>query len=130
VSKPHAQETVVFNIATPFSNPCLFGDMGNEHYSLCIADDEGLRLGVIDDIHKLHVTTFPLGMAPRRIVHCPEGRLFAVDCIESGIIPSIKKKTFGSGYYKAVIEHCGIFLPKGNPERRPLIPLVEKFHGV
>jgi DNA damage-binding protein 1 len=59
--------------------------MGNEHYSLCIADDASLRLGVIDDIQKLHVTTIPLGMAPRRIVHCPEGRMFGVGCIESGI---------------------------------------------
>ena len=24
-------------------------------------------------------------MAPRRIVHCPEGRMIAVGCIESGI---------------------------------------------
>jgi DNA damage-binding protein 1 len=68
VSKPHAQETVIFNVAAPFSSPLLFDDTGNEHYSLFIADDESLRRGVIDDIQKLHVTTFRLGTAPRRIV--------------------------------------------------------------
>jgi DNA damage-binding protein 1 len=85
VSTPHAHETVAVNTAAPFFSPLLFDDMGNEHYSLCVADDADLRLGVIDDIQKLHVTTFPLGMAPRRIVHCPEGNMFAVGCIESGI---------------------------------------------
>ncbi|KAL3919428.1 MAG: hypothetical protein SGILL_003758, partial [Bacillariaceae sp.] len=85
VSTPHATETISVNVASPFFSPLLFDGVGNEHYSLCIADDANLRLGVIDDIQKLHVTTCPLGMAPRRIVHCPEGNMFAVGCIESGI---------------------------------------------
>ncbi|OEU20889.1 CPSF_A-domain-containing protein, partial [Fragilariopsis cylindrus CCMP1102] len=71
--------------STPFCSPLLFDDTGNEHYSLCVADDSNLRLGIIDDIQKLHVTTYRLGMAPRRVVRCSEGRMFAVGCIESGI---------------------------------------------
>jgi DNA damage-binding protein 1 len=85
VSQPHTQESISVNVATPFFSPLLFDAMGQEHYSLCVADDAILRLGVIDDIQKLHVSTHRLGMAPRRIVHCPEGNMFAVGCIESGI---------------------------------------------
>lgn len=85
VSRPHSHESIAVNVAAPFFSPLLFDDMGNDHYSLCVADDANLRLGVIDDIQKLHVTTCRLGMAPRRVVHCPEGRMFAVGCIESGI---------------------------------------------
>lgn len=85
VSRPATRKSIAVNSATPFFNPLLFDAMGQDHYSLCIADDVNLRLGVIDDIQKLHVSTYRLGMAPRRVVHCPEGRLFAVGCIESGI---------------------------------------------
>lgn len=85
LSRPHAHESIVVNVAAPFSSPLLFDDTDNEHYSLCVADDSNLRMGVIDDIQKLHVTTYRLGMAPRRIVRCSEGRMFAVGCIESGI---------------------------------------------
>jgi DNA damage-binding protein 1 len=94
VSRPHAQQSIAVNVAAPFYSPLLFDAMGQneqQQYSLCVADDTNLRLGVIDDIQKLHVTTCRLGMAPRRIVHCPDGRLFAVGCIESGI------KEFGLG---------------------------------
>jgi DNA damage-binding protein 1 len=82
-------EAIAVNVATPFVSPQLFDDssLSSKHYSLCVSDDSILRLGVIDDIQKLHVTTCRLGMAPRRIVHCPEGRLFCVGCIESGIKP-------------------------------------------
>ena len=85
VSRPHAQESIAVNVAAPFFSPLLFDAMGSDHYSLCVADDANLRLGVIDDIQKLHVTTCRLGMAPRRIVHYAEGHMFAVGCIESGI---------------------------------------------
>ena len=82
-----SSESIAVNVATPFVSPQLFDDasLSSKHYSLCVSDDSVLRLGVIDDIQKLHVTTHHLGMAPRRVVHCPEGRLFAVGCIESGI---------------------------------------------
>ena len=94
VSRPHTQQSIAVNVASPFNSPLLFDALGHgeqQQYSLCVADDVNLRLGVIDDIQKLHVTTCRLGMAPRRIVHCPEGRLFAVGCVESGI------KQFGLG---------------------------------
>ena len=85
MTRPQSHESIVVNVAAPFASPLLFDDTDNEHYSLCVADDSNLRMGVIDDIQKLHVTTYPLGMAPRRIVRCAEGRMFAVGCIESGI---------------------------------------------
>jgi len=89
--------SIAVNVATPFVSPQLFEDSSpghsggsssssSKHYSLCVSDDATLRLGVIDDIQKLHVTTCRLGMAPRRVVHYE--RLFCVGCIESGIAPS------------------------------------------
>jgi DNA damage-binding protein 1 len=104
VSRPHAQQSIAVNVAAPFFSPLLFDAMANQHYSLCVADDTCLRLGVIDDIQKLHVTTCRLGMAPRRIVHCPEGRLFAVGCIESGI------KQSGMGGTESNLGNCIRFL--------------------
>ena len=103
-SRPQAQESIAVNVAAPFFSPLLFDAMGQEHYSLCVADDSNLRLGVIDDIQKLHVTTCRLGMAPRRIVHCPEGQLFAVGCIESGI------KQVGMGGGEMNMGNCIRFL--------------------
>mmetsp|Transcript_23300 Transcript_23300/g.66027 ORF Transcript_23300/g.66027 Transcript_23300/m.66027 type:complete len:840 (-) Transcript_23300:132-2651(-) len=86
VTQPHGHQTIAVNVAAPFFSPLLFDhSVGSGHYSLCVADDSNLRLGVIDDIQKLHITTCRLGMAPRRVAYCPEGRLFAVGCIESGI---------------------------------------------
>lgn len=87
VNRLPAQQSIAFNVAAPFFSPVLFdtGNHGSKHYSLCIADDSKLRLGVVDDIQKLHITTCRLGMTPRRIAYCADGRLFAVGCIESGI---------------------------------------------
>jgi DNA damage-binding protein 1 len=87
VSRPPSHKAIAVNVATSFYSPLLFdvSALGNQHYSLCVADDSNMKLGVIDDIQKLHVTTCRLGMAPRRVVHCPDGRLFAVGCVESGI---------------------------------------------
>jgi DNA damage-binding protein 1 len=106
VSRPPSQQTIAVNVAAPFFSPLLFDAtaLGNQHYSLCVADDSRLRLGVIDDIQKLHVTTCRLGMAPRRVVHCPEGRLFAVGCIESGI------KHFGLGNDESNMGNCIRFM--------------------
>jgi len=106
VSRLPSQQAIVVNVAAPFNSPLLFdvGALGNQHYTLCIADDSKLRLGVIDDIQKLHVTTCRLGMAPRRIVHCIDGRLFAVGCIESGI------KHFGLGGDEANMGNCIRFM--------------------
>ena len=86
-SRLPSQQTIAVNVATPFYSPLLFdaGTLGTQHYSLCVADHKDLKLGVIDDIQKLHVTTCRIGMAPRRIAHCADGRLLAVGCVESGI---------------------------------------------
>lgn len=106
VSRLSSQQSIAVNVAAPFFSPLLFdaAALGKQHYSLCVADDTSLRLGVIDDIQKLHVTTCRLGMAPRRIVHCPEGRLFAVGCIESGI------QNFGLGGDEANMGNCIRFM--------------------
>jgi len=106
VSRPPSQQTIAVNVAAPFFSPLLFDAtaLGNQHYSLCVADDSSLRLGVIDDIQKLHVTTCRLGMAPRRVVHCSDGRLFAVGCIESGI------KHFGIGNDESNMGNCIRFM--------------------
>ncbi len=87
VNRPPAQQSIAVNVATPFVSPELFdvSSAGSKHFSLCVSDDSNLRLGVIDDIQKLHVTTCRLGMAPRRVVHCSDDRMFAVGCIESGL---------------------------------------------
>jgi DNA damage-binding protein 1 len=87
VNRPPAQQSIAINVATPFVSPQLFdtSSVGGKHFSLCVSDDSHLRLGIIDDIQKLHVTTCRLGMAPRRVVHCSEDRMFAVGCIESGL---------------------------------------------
>jgi DNA damage-binding protein 1 len=37
--------------------------------SLVIATEEGLSIGTIDDIQKLHIRSVPLGEMPRRIAH-------------------------------------------------------------
>lgn len=106
VSRSASQQSIAVNVAAPFFSSLLFdaGSLGSQYYSLCVADDSNLRLGVIDDIQKLHVTTCRLGMAPRRIVHCPEGRMFAVGCIESGI------KQFGLGGEEHNMGNCIRFL--------------------
>ena len=93
IEKPPSHQSIAVNVACPFFSPLLFdtastagqSPTSSQQYSLCVADESCLRLGVIDDIQKLHVTTCRLGMAPRRIVHCVDGRLFAVGCMESGI---------------------------------------------
>jgi DNA damage-binding protein 1 len=111
VSRPPSQQSIAVNVAAPFFSPLLFdtASLRNQHYSLCVADDSSLRLGVIDDIQKLHVTTCRLGMAPRRIVHCIHGRLFAVGCVESGI------KHFGLGGAEATsMANCIRFMDDTN----------------
>lgn len=87
VSRPPSKDCTVVNVAAPFFSSLLFdtASFGSQHYSLCVANDESLRLGVIDDIQKLHVTTVRLGMSPRRIAHCHDARSFAIGCVESGI---------------------------------------------
>jgi len=83
-------DPLVVNIASPFHSSLLFDTpytsaTGKEgYYSLCISDDSMLRLGMIDDIQKLHVTSHKLGMPPRRVTYDESSRLVCVGCIEGG----------------------------------------------
>lgn len=45
---------------------------------LAIATENGLHLGAVDEIQKLHITPVPLGEQPRRIAHLDVSRVFAV----------------------------------------------------
>jgi len=45
---------------------------------LAIASEDGLVIGTIDDIQKLHIRTVPLGEQPRRLCHVETRRLFAL----------------------------------------------------
>jgi len=77
-------ESLVVNVATPFHSSDLFAvpSGADKHYSLCISDESMLRLGLIDDIQKLHITTHKLGMAPRRVTYHESGRVVCVGCID------------------------------------------------
>ncbi len=79
-------EKLIINVATPFHSSALFSlpNTAEKNYPLCISDESTLRLGVIDDIQKLHVATHKLGMAPRRVTHHESGRVVCVSCIDDG----------------------------------------------
>jgi DNA damage-binding protein 1 len=73
------------NAASPFYSSLLFGSDAqgcNEYYSLCMSDDIVMRIGMIDNIQKLHVTTHKLGMPPRKLAHDLKNRLICVGCID------------------------------------------------
>lgn len=91
LGRPSSTQNIAVTVAAPFNSPLLdSGSQGtDQQYSLCVADEKCLRLGVIDDIQKLHVTTCRLGMSPRRIVYCSEARMFAVGCMESSLRNSL-----------------------------------------
>ena len=118
VCRPPTHQSIAVNVASEFYSPLLFDSTSapasgstsaiSQHYSLCVADETSLRLGVIDDIQKLHVTTCRLGMAPRRIVHCADGRLFAVGCLESGI------KHYGAAEATNSMGNCVRFMDDTN----------------
>lgn len=79
---------LVANVASPFYSSSLFGECDSENngnYSLCISDDSSLRLGVIDSMEKLHVTTQKLGMAPRKVAYDEKSRMICVACIDNGM---------------------------------------------
>ncbi|KAJ3326837.1 DNA damage-binding protein 1a, partial [Blyttiomyces sp. JEL0837] len=46
--------------------------------ALAFATQEGLKLGVVDDIQKLHVRTIPINESPRRLVHDSRNRCICV----------------------------------------------------
>lgn len=64
------------SIVSRFSTPA-FPDC------LAIATGEGLVIGAIEDIQRLHIRTIPLGAQPRRICHLPEAGCFGVCTIRS-----------------------------------------------
>lgn len=83
------KEQLVVNFASSFRSSSLFDQAisvsSTFSYSLCISDDAMLRLGLIDDIQKLHVTTHKLGMSPRRVAYDESSRLICVGCIDGGV---------------------------------------------
>eukprot|EP00571_Detonula_confervacea_P013192 CAMPEP_0172297872 /NCGR_PEP_ID=MMETSP1058-20130122/741_1 /TAXON_ID=83371 /ORGANISM="Detonula confervacea, Strain CCMP 353" /LENGTH=1677 /DNA_ID=CAMNT_0013007075 /DNA_START=54 /DNA_END=5084 /DNA_ORIENTATION=- len=76
-----SHKNISVNVATPFRSSLLFSTSNPSASSLCIADENTLRLGMIDNIQKLHVTTYKLGMTPRRICHHAAGRVYCVGCV-------------------------------------------------
>lgn len=84
-SPTNTKGSLVVNVASPFHSSLLFDTSSPRNYSLCISDDSMLRLGMIDDIQKLHVTTHKLGMPPRRVTYDENSRLLCVGCIDNGV---------------------------------------------
>ena len=76
-----SHRNISVNVAAPFRSSLLFSSTNKNNSSLCVADENTLRLGMIDDIQKLHVTSYKLGMTPRRIAHHEAGRVYCVGCI-------------------------------------------------
>ena len=76
-----SHKNISVNVAAPFRSSLLFSSANDHSSSLCVADENCLRLGVIDDIQKLHVTSYKLGMTPRRIAYHEAGRVYCVGCI-------------------------------------------------
>jgi DNA damage-binding protein 1 len=76
-----SHRSIAVNVAAPFRSSLLFSTGSANCSSLCMADENTLRLGMIDNIEKLHVTTFRLGMTPRRIAYHSAGRVYCVGCI-------------------------------------------------
>jgi Pre-mRNA cleavage and polyadenylation specificity factor len=76
---------LIVNVAAPFRASSLLDDSSNhsdDSYSLCLSDDTTMRIGMIDNIQKLHVTTHKLGMPPRKVAHDVKNRLLCVGCID------------------------------------------------
>ena len=44
---------------------------------LALSSEAGLMIGMVDEIQKLHVQTYPLGESPRRIAHCGQSGVYA-----------------------------------------------------
>ncbi|KAL3805655.1 hypothetical protein HJC23_005899 [Cyclotella cryptica] len=79
-----SHRSITVNAASSFRSSQLFSSAytNDGHYSLCVCDENTLRLGVIDDVQKLHVTSYKLGMTPRRIAYHEAGRVYCVGCID------------------------------------------------
>lgn len=80
-----SHRNISVNAASSFQSSLLFSSQSSTsetNYSLCVSDENTLRLGVIDDVQKLHVTSYKLGMTPRRIAFHEAGRVYCVGCID------------------------------------------------
>eukprot|EP00956_Cyclotella_meneghiniana_P024720 scaffold50024_cov69-Cyclotella_meneghiniana.AAC.1 len=80
-----SHRNITVNAASSFHSSLLFSSSystSDTKYALCVSDENTLRLGVIDDVQKLHVTSFKLGMTPRRIAYHEAGRVYCVGCID------------------------------------------------
>jgi len=75
-----SHRNIFVNVAAPFRSSLLFSSTTNNS-SLCVADDNTMRLGMIDNIQKLHVTSYKLGMTPTKIAYHEAGRVYCVGCI-------------------------------------------------
>jgi len=98
-SPTSANEPLVVNVAAPFHSSMLMDSSASSsggNYSLCISDDSMLRLGMIDDIQKLHVSTHKLGMQALRVTYDQGGRLICVGCIDKGGSSSIHDNSNGA----------------------------------
>lgn len=49
-------------------------------FSLALATSEGITIGTIDEIQKLHIRTVPLGETPRRIAYQEETEVSPIIC--------------------------------------------------
>jgi len=57
-----------------------------------MANDDGLTIGTIDEIQKLHIKTRHLKQMPRRIVHQPETKTYGV--IAEGHLPDGRPQSY------------------------------------
>ena len=90
------RESLAVAVAAPFHSNHLFSSppaegpgkdaqqVSSATYPLCVSDESTLRLGIIDDIQKLHVTTHNIGMSPRRVAYHEAGRVVCVGAIDAG----------------------------------------------
>ena len=44
---------------------------------LALSSEIGLTIGIMDEIQKSHVQTYPLGESPGRIAHCEQSGVYA-----------------------------------------------------
>lgn len=80
-----SHRSITVNAASSFRSSQLFSSANTNsgsNYSLCVSDENTLRMGVIDDVQKLHVSSYRLGMTPRRIAYHEAGRVYCVGCID------------------------------------------------
>ena len=72
---------MIVNNVTPFHLP----QSSRSECCLCLADESSLRIGIIDDLQKLHGQTMRLGNgAPRKIAYHAVQKCFAVGCDSDG----------------------------------------------